>query len=71
MLRVGELTACFPTITTPKALQEASLKTLLARMVLCGESTHETGTLGKPHIPPIPGTEGLGQPRAKGRGGAH
>lgn len=72
MLRVGGLAACFLTITTLTAPREASLKTLLARMVLCGEgSIRESGILTRPYTSPAPKREGLGQPRAQGRGGAH
>lgn len=48
--RVGVLAACFPTITTLMVPQEASLKTSLARMVLCGEVPMNLGFYPHTHI---------------------
>lgn len=44
-LKVGEPAAYSPTTTTLMALQEASLKTSLARMVLCLKGSRSLGPL--------------------------
>uniref|UniRef100_A0A8P0PAT5 Acid sensing ion channel subunit family member 4 n=1 Tax=Canis lupus familiaris TaxID=9615 RepID=A0A8P0PAT5_CANLF len=72
-LRVGEPAACSPTTTTLRAPEEASLKTLLARMVLCGKRPRSLGPLpGSPTVSscswdPRPG----GSPWGGGGSGAH
>lgn len=64
--------ACSPTTTTPTAPQEASLKTSLARMVLCQKGPRSLRPpLAPSFSPPACGTGGLEQPRALGEGGAH
>lgn len=73
VLRAGEPAACSPTTITLLAPEEASLKTLLARMVLCLKRPRSLEPLpGSPTVSPCSrDTRPGSSPRGEGEGGAH